>query len=64
MCIFVVDEEKPFYAPIDEKVNKPVILFWTNRMIERIGYKKQCPNSQCFVTENRNWLNHSLTKVR
>ena len=62
--MFIDIEHKPFYAPIDENINKPVILHWTDRMSNKIGYIKQCPNSQCFITENRNWLTHSLTKVK
>lgn len=58
------DKVGPFYGPIDEKVKDPVILLWTHRMSNRIGYRQQCPNSACVITENRNWLNNSLTKVR
>ena len=62
---FLVDaaEHKPFYAGIEKGIKKPVIILWTHRMKERIGYIKECPNSQCVITENRNWHNHSLTKA-
>lgn len=57
------EKYKPFYGKIDETIKKPVILLWTHRMANKLGYIKNCPNSQCVITENRSWFNHSLTKV-
>ena len=39
---FLVDaaEHKPFYAGIEKRIKKPVIILWTHRMKERIGYIK------------------------
>ncbi|KAK3091428.1 hypothetical protein FSP39_019817 [Pinctada imbricata] len=53
------EEEK---QKIKEKIDDPIIIWWTGFTGER-GRVKQCGKDQCFFTVNRHYRNHPKTKV-